>query len=69
VQCATEEDEFKLLRVLKYLNGTKVMGIVLDATKGIGVIAFIDAAYGVHSDYISHTGAVISLGSSGRVIF
>jgi serine phosphatase RsbU (regulator of sigma subunit) len=52
----------KLSRVLRYINGSQDLGIVLDASEGLQVMAYIDASYGVHGDYKSHTGAVISIG-------
>jgi hypothetical protein len=61
VQNPTEEDQSKLERVLKYIKATKTLGIVLEADKFITVIAYVDAAYGVHDDYKSHTGATITL--------
>jgi hypothetical protein len=62
VRCATESDQLKLNRVLSYLNATKELGITLDATKGLQVLAYVDASYAVHGDYKSHTGGYISLG-------
>jgi hypothetical protein len=47
---------------MKYLNSTSEMGIVLDASAGIQVFAHIDASFGVHADFKSHTGGVISVG-------
>ena len=54
----------KLKRVLRYLLGTKHMGITLEAdSQIIRLRCFVDASYGVHRDCKSHTGTVISLGS------
>jgi histone deacetylase 1/2 len=52
----------KLERVIKYLRGTKQLGIILEAHKILGIFAYVDASYGVHMDYKSHTGIVIGLG-------
>lgn len=63
-----KDDLGKLSRLLKYINGTRERGIVLRAgTAGIQVSAYIDAAYGVHTDGKSHTGSVIVIGDSGAV--
>jgi histone deacetylase 1/2 len=58
----TEEDWSKLERILKYLNGTRDIGIILSAVHGINIFAYVDAAFGCHSDYKGHTGGFISLG-------
>jgi hypothetical protein len=64
VQAPTQEDYGKLLRVLKYLNHAKELGIVLRPADGpITVEAYADAAYGNHQDFKSHTGLVITLGT------
>jgi len=64
VQSATEDDWAKLDRLLRYLNSTRELGIVLSAQPGqLQELAYIDASYGVHHDAKSHTGVVISLGA------
>jgi hypothetical protein len=62
VLCATLEDEMKVTRVVRYLRGTKSLGIVLEASKFLCVTAYVDASYGTHPDCRSHTGIVISIG-------
>jgi hypothetical protein len=62
VLCPTEEDDKKLYRVLKYINGSKELGIVLEASRVVEVISYIDASYAIHRDGKSHTGSMISLG-------
>ena len=62
VQCATERDEVKLTRTLKYLNATAHLGLTLEVGESISVLGYIDASYGVHVDAKSHTGAAITLG-------
>ena len=59
----TREDEEKLERVLMYLNGTPQMGIVLKATEGIRIMAYVDASFATHPDMKSHSGGIITLGS------
>jgi hypothetical protein len=57
-----DDDMAKLDRVLRYLNGTKDFGIVLEVGKNVCVITYADAAYGVHADGKSHSGLSITLG-------
>jgi hypothetical protein len=66
VLCSDEHDIHKLTRVLRYLNGTRNLGLTLDADS-LNVIGYIDAAYGVHDDGKSRTGVVITLG--GGAVF
>jgi hypothetical protein len=67
VQSPTVEDQAKLTKVLKYLNGTRDMalkiGMPLEPDGSIVLRAYIDAAYSVHQDMKSHSGAVFTLGS------
>jgi hypothetical protein len=62
VQTSTEEDWGKLQRVLKYLNGSKTLGIVLRPDLDMTLNGYFDASYSVHHDGKSHSGAVIALG-------
>ena len=55
------------MRLLKYLNGTKDIGLRLMGDTYLTVIAFIDASFGVHMDFKSHTGIAIVIGKG--VIF
>ena len=59
----SEQDAGKLRRVLRYLYGTKGLGIVLEADKQVlRFVCYVDASFGVHADAKSHTGTVVSLG-------
>ena len=66
VQSPTVEDQGKLVKILKYLNGTRDMvlkiGMPLEPDGSIVLKAYIDAAYSVHQDMKSHSGAVFTLG-------
>jgi hypothetical protein len=62
VQAPQVDDMKKLRRVLMYIRGTKELGIVLEADKNMCVLAWIDASFGVHADFKSHTGTVIGFG-------
>ena len=59
--CSTDQDWNKLLRVAKYLYGTKSLALCLTA-EGITISASVDAGFANHKDGKSHTGASISLG-------
>jgi hypothetical protein len=59
VQRPTTQDNKKLVRVLKYIKGTKNLGIVISPSKKIAVDAYIDASFAVHADAKSQ--ACISL--------
>lgn len=61
----TDDDQRKLDRVLRYLNSTKEMGMILEPAKDIAVFVYADASYGVHADGKSHTGLYITLGRGG----
>jgi hypothetical protein len=57
------DDWNKIQRVLKYINGTKDLGIILRPNKkGMNINAYFDASYGVHEDGKSHSGLFIALG-------
>ena len=64
VTIATEQDLKKLVKTLRYLNGTTDVGLKLggDEQGFISVQIFADAAYGVHSDAKSHWGVAVTLG-------
>jgi histone deacetylase 1/2 len=62
VNAPTVDDQAKLHRVLKYLNGCSQLGIVLRPGSYVSLTAHIDASYGVHSDGKSHSGISIALG-------
>jgi maltoporin len=55
----------KAERVLKYLNGTRELGLRLSASRvlaGDGAIDWVDASFAVHGYMRSHTGTSISAG-------
>jgi hypothetical protein len=56
------DDQKKLNRLLQYINGTQELGIKLSYSPESHIQAYIDASYGVHSDFKSHSGMVISIG-------
>jgi hypothetical protein len=64
----TEQDYKKLMRIYKYLFGTKGLAIYLQADDCECVKGYYDASYGVHSDMKSHTGACTTLGKGSIFI-
>jgi hypothetical protein len=64
VQSPTAEDLHKLIRVLKYLNGTIGKSMRLTSTDLSTVHAYIDASFGIYTDYIGVTGAVVKIGEA-----
>ena len=58
----TESEWQKLIRLMKYLNGTKDLCLVLCAENLSVIKWFVDASFAVHPDYKSHTGATMMFG-------
>jgi hypothetical protein len=59
------EDNEKLERALRYLMATEELGIRLGGKQGTlatpEITAFVNASYGVHVDFNSQTGQVITI--------
>lgn len=62
VSAACDDDLAKLTRALKYLNGTRGMGMILAFDPKMVLVSYVDVSYGVHADAKSHTGGLLSLG-------
>jgi hypothetical protein len=62
VKEANENDWTKLLRVLGFLKGTINDVLTLEADDTNTLTWYIDAAFAVHADMKSHTGAVFTMG-------
>lgn len=64
----TVEDKEKLIRILQYLKGTVNLPLVIGNqnrnNKEFVLNAYVDASFGVHPDFRSHTGMVVSLNGS-----
>ena len=52
----SEKDLGKLNRGLKYINGTEELSLCISAYNVLNISAYIDASYGTHNDYKSHSG-------------
>ena len=64
----TVQDWKKLMRIYKYLLGTKNLCIYLQADDDNCVKGYYDASYGVHSDMKSHTGAFTTIGKGAVML-
>ena len=64
VDAPTLEDKYKLNRVLCYLQDNRDRGVFLPARGEMKITAYVDAAFGTHTDGKSHTGMVVVLGNA-----
>ena len=62
VICPDEDDCNKLLRMMRYLRGTKELPLILSADSTNIVKWWVDGSYGIHPDSRSQTGGTASLG-------
>ena len=62
VKDPNQADWMKLIRMMKYLNGTKELKLKLRADDLKVIKWFVDASFAVHPDFKSHTGAVMTFG-------
>ena len=65
VQQPTIQDENKLNKLLKYINGTKNIYLTIDGKNMLQPYIYVDSSYGSHADGKGHTGAVEGLGRGG----
>ena len=56
------DDWKKLGRCIRYILGTKGLGLTLQASDKGGVKWYVDASFAVHHDMKSHTGIAMTLG-------
>jgi hypothetical protein len=61
VRDPNQADWEKLMRVMKYLNGTKEENLTLSADNLRVVKWYVDASFAVHPDFKSHTSTVMTL--------
>jgi hypothetical protein len=62
VKAPTEQDWFKLMKMMAFLNQTKHDVLILNINESRNIIWHLDAAFAVHNDKRSHTGATMTLG-------
>ena len=63
----TDDDWTKLIRLLRYLNGTSEFFLTLSADNTNIIRWYGDASFAVHQDMKSHTGGVMTMGSGGVI--
>ena len=56
------DDWEKILRLMKYLNGTRELVLTLSADALDILKWYVDASFAVHADFKCHTGRVMSMG-------
>ena len=59
-----EKDVIAVKRILRYLNGTRDMGILYQSTKSLDLVAFSDADFANGNDRVSRTGGILMLSSA-----
>ena len=62
VKGPNESDWNKLVRMMKYLNGTRNERVTLSADSLHVIKWYVDASFAVHPDFKSHTGATMTMG-------
>jgi hypothetical protein len=63
VQSATKQDQEKLTRVLKYLNGNVDEQLVIKPGEDLKVTGYVDASFCIHDvDAKGHTGLIVCVG-------
>ena len=60
VQSPTQQDWAKLRRMMRFLNGTQDEVLTLECDDQEGIKWYVDAAFAVHHDFRSHTGATMT---------
>ena len=58
-----EQDWFKLMKLMSYLNYSQNDVLTLHADDKATITWYLDAAFAVHNDFKSHTGATMNLGN------
>ena len=60
---SNENDWQKLLRLMRYLNGTKKLCLTLKIDNMKIIKWLVDASFAVHPDFRSHTGGIMTMGT------
>jgi hypothetical protein len=58
-----EDDWKKLIKIMRFLNGTKDSVTMMSIDDSNTIKWYVDAAFAVHKDLKIHTGAVMTLGN------
>jgi hypothetical protein len=68
VKNPNQNDYKNLMRIFRYLNGTKDLVLKI-CPDNLQIKCWIDAAYATHDDMKSHSGYLIGLGNNGSLTF
>ena len=60
-----EQDMNKLMKLFKYINGTKNIHLFVDANTYLKPWISIDLSFGSHFDGKGHTGSIQGIGNGG----
>ena len=67
VRSPKEDDWNKLIRLLKYVNGTREDVLTLSVDDVHVLKWYVDASFAVHPDFKSHTGACMTYGTGSPI--
>ena len=67
VKAPNEDDWRKLIRLLKYINGSRNDKLILSADDLHVIKWYIDSSFAVHPDYKSHTGGIMTFGGGAPI--
>ena len=62
------DDYKKLARVMKYIQGTIGLPLILSIDKSGNIKWYIDASFAVHTDMRRHTGGFMTMGTGGAYV-
>jgi hypothetical protein len=68
VRCPTNQDQQKLQRIIQYLNLSKDQKFKIKKSNSLDITNSIDASFASHSDGKSHSGSVLSVGTTPVMI-
>jgi hypothetical protein len=68
VKGPNEADWAKLVRLMKYLNGTRELKLIFSADYLHCIKCYVDPSFAVHPDYKSHTGTTMSYGDGNGAV-
>ena len=65
----SDTDDYKnLVRLMKYIQGTIVLPLILSIYKSVNIKWYVDASFAVHKDMIIHTGGFMTIGTVGACV-
>lgn len=67
VKTPSEADWIKMVKLLKYLNGSRRKCLCLRIDKLNVLKWYVDVSFGVHPDFKSHTGGILTMGHGAMI--